>query len=497
MNTRLDQLRDELAAPLPHPDVESLRAFSNETLEWLLKDFATLPQQSIGRAASRREMEELLREPPPQKGSDFSRVLAEFRNKIVPNAFRINHPRFLAFIPAGPSFVSVLADWLCSATNFFSGVWLEASAPSQVELIVLDWFKEFLGYPAEASGILTSGGSEANMTALVVARDRSPPEERRRAVLYITEQRHGSVDRAARIIGILPDQLRPAAADAGYRLYLPALADAVASDRRAGRLPWAVVANAGSTNTGTIDPLAGLAELCRRENLWLHVDAAYGWPAVLVDEEKAAFAGIALADSITLDPHKWFAQPYEAGCVLIREGKRLSQTFRIRPDYMQDVEPASDEINFADQSLALTRRFRALKIWFSIKVLGVEWFRGLVARSCRLAELAQMLLEKSPNFKVISPRQLSVVCFRYVPESFGRQCSEDEESLNRLNLAIVDAARDSGKAFPSSTKLNGQVALRLCFVSWRTTSSDVEAAIELLQELGGQLTMIGAWKAKS
>jgi aromatic-L-amino-acid/L-tryptophan decarboxylase len=488
MNTRLDQLRDELAAPLPHPDIESLRTFSEETLDWLLQDFATLPEQSIGRSASRRELEELLRESPPENGAAFSQVLTEFRNKIVPNSFRINHPRFLAFIPAGPSFISVLADWLCSATNFFSGVWLEASAPSQVELIVLDWFKEFLGYPVEANGILTSGGSEANLTALVVAREKLRPEDRRQGVLYVTEQRHGSVDRAAKIMGLFPDQIRTVPADAGFRLQLQALTEAVAQDRRAERLPWAVVANAGSTNTGTIDPLEPLADLCSKEDLWLHVDAAYGWPAVLVPEEKPAFHGIARADSITLDPHKWFAQPYEAGCILIREGKRLPQTFRIRPDYMQDVEPASDEINFADQGLALTRRFRALKIWFSVKVLGLGWFRELVARSCRLAEFAQMLLEKSPVFQIISPHKLSVVCFRYVPQGLRPSGTAAEEALNRLNLAVVDAARESGKAFPSSTKLNGRVALRLCFVSWRTTSADVEAAVQLLQTLGDRLS---------
>jgi aromatic-L-amino-acid/L-tryptophan decarboxylase len=274
-----------------------------------------------------------------------------------------------------------------------------------------------------------------------------------------------------------------------------ALKEQIAHDQAKSLVPWAVVANAGTTNTGTVDPLEALADVCAmshhtpltiHHSLWFHVDAAYGWPAVLVPEEKHAFRGIERADSITLDPHKWFAQPYEAGCVLIRDGKRLAQTFRIRPDYMRDVEPANDEINFADQGLALTRRFRALKIWFSVKVLGLEWFRELVARSCRLAEFAELRLEQSSVFQILSPRQLSVLCFRYVPAG-ANPSSEAEEWLDHLNLTLVDRARESGKAFPSSTKLNGRICLRLCFVSWRTTSTDVEAAIELLNNIGDQL----------
>ena len=453
----------------------------------MLEDFATSAEHSVGRYRSRPELEKLLRERAPEQGLEFSRVFAEFTSKIVPNSFRINHPRFLAFIPAGPSFISVLGDWLCSATNYFSGVWLEASAPSQVELIVLDWFKVFLGYPAEATGVLTSGGSEANLTGLVVAREALRPEDRRHAVVYVTEQRHGSVDRAAKIMGLFPDQVRAVPVDANFRLHVPALVEAIHQDRAAERLPWALVASAGATNTGTVDPLDALADVCQREGLWLHVDAAYGWPAVLVSTERPAFDGIARADSITLDPHKWFAQTYDVGCLLVRDGKRLPQAFRIRPEYMRDVEPATDEINFADHSLALTRRFRALKIWFSVKVLGIQWHRELIARCCQLADFAQALLMQSSRFEILSPRQLSVICFRYVPTGFRVVSAEDEQELDRLNMAIVDAARASGRAFPSSTKLNGRVALRLCFVSWRTTSSDVEMVVELIGTIGEEL----------
>jgi glutamate/tyrosine decarboxylase-like PLP-dependent enzyme len=477
--------------------VAALEALSAQAMDCVLRHYATLPDQAIGRSGTRAEMETLLREPPPETGQEFARVLAEFSDRVAGRAFRTNHPRFLAFIPGAPTFLSVLGELLCAGTNFFDAVWLEASGPSQVELIVLDWFKEFLGCPPQTRGLLTSGGSEANLTALVAAREPLSLDERGRAVLYLTEQRHWSVDRAARIMGLRADQLRPVPADADFRLQPAALAHAMNNDRAAGLLPWVVVANAGATNTGTVDPLAALADFCREHKLWMHVDAAYGWPAVLTPEGKATLDGIGRADSITLDPHKWFAQTFDAGCVLVREGKLLARAFAIRPEYMQDVAPADDEINFADYGLALTRRFRALKIWLSVKVLGVAWFRSLIEHGCRLADFAQALLERSPVFEVLSPRRLSIVCFRYAPRarsaskgepSLAGAAGSDEDQLDQLNLALVEALRATGRAFISSTRLHGRVALRFCFVNWRTTAADVEEVVRLLGSLGEGLS---------
>lgn len=484
----LDRLRRDLARPLAAPGAGPSRELAVQAMDWVLDHLATLPEQPIGRTASRAEMEQRLREPAPEQGRPPEAVFATFREQIAPFAFRVNHPRFLAFIPSAPAFASVLGDWLCAGANFFAGVWLEAAGPAQVELVVLDWLKGFLGYPSGAAGLLTSGGSEATLTALVVARERLPFAERSRAVLYLTEQRHWSADRAARVIGLHPKQLRPVPADATFRMQPAALRDAVRRDRGAGLLPWAVVANAGATNTGAVDPLAELADACREQRLWLHVDAAYGWAAVLTAEGRALLRGIDWADSVTLDPHKWFGQAFEAGCVLVRDGERLAETFALRPDYMQDVAPGEDEVNFCDQGIALTRRFRALKVWLSVQLLGVGWFRDLAERCCRLAEFAQLLLERSPVFEVLCPRHLSIVCFRYVPAGFQVHGPADEQTLDTLNLALAEALRATGRAFLSTTRLAERVALRLCFVNWRTTSADVDEVIGLLTDLGGRLT---------
>ena len=482
----VEDLRRELEKPLPPPDPAALERYCRQVAEYLVCHFATLPEQSIGRNPTRAEMEALLAEPAPEEGQDFARVLAEFQAKVAPNAFRTSHPRFLAFVPGPPTFLSALGDFLCAGTNFFSGVWLEGAGPAQVEIEVLEWFRDFLGLPPETRGILTAGGSEANLTALVVARETLPIAERARAVLYLTEQRHWSVDRAAQVIGLLPEQVRPVPAAEDLRLMPKALAETIRRDRAAGLRPWAVVANAGATNAGTIDPLDELAGLCEEERLWLHVDAAYGWSAVLTPEGKEDLRGIQRADSITLDPHKWFAQTFGAGCVLVRRGHLLPATFGNRPDYLQDVSPADDEINFADYGLALTRRFRALKIWLSVKVLGVAWYRELVRRGYRLADYAQGLLERAGCFQIVSPRRLSIVCFRYLPAAARLAKGVDNAAFDRLNLALVEALRQTGRAFLSSTRLYGCVALRFCFVNWRTTAGDVEEVVRLLETLGRQ-----------
>jgi aromatic-L-amino-acid decarboxylase len=480
MDDPLHDLRDACAQPLFHPSSEWLQAAGAAVTALVIEDFQKLGDKPVGVTAGRGEMEALFREPPPDDGQDFLKILTQIQAQLIPHTLRPSHPRFWAFIPGAPTFVSILGDWLCAGLNAFAGVWMEAPAATEIELLVLDWFKEFLGYPTQARGILTSGGSEANLTALVVAREKLSFAERPHAILYVSEQRHHSIDRAAKIIGMHPDQIRLVPNDVFQRTDVAALKNAVAADRHARRLPWLVVGNAGATNTGVVDRLDELSAFCRQQKMWLHVDAAYGWSAVLMDEGRGLLRGIEDADSITLDPHKWFGQTFEAGCVLIREGKRLEEAFRLRPEYMQDVAPGEEEINFADHGIALTRRFRALKIWLSMKVLGVGWFRGLVKHCVALAEYAQKLLEQTGDFEIVSPRQLSIVCFRFAPQDWATD-------LDRLNLALCESVRESGRAFLSTTRLNDQVALRFCFVNWRTTAADVEEVVGLLAKLAREM----------
>jgi glutamate/tyrosine decarboxylase-like PLP-dependent enzyme len=487
MSKSLEDLRAGLDRPLEYPEAESLREQADQAVDWLLGHLNGLSDHSVGRVGTRAELNALLAGPPPEEGEGFRQALAGFQDRVAPCAFRLGHPRFLAYMPSAPTFASVLGDLLCAGTNFFCGTWLAGSGPAAVELAVLGWFRNLLGLPAETRGLLTGGGSEANLTALVVAREPLSFEDRARAVLYVSEHRHASVDRAAKVIGFRPEQVRPVSGDAAFRMRPEALAESARRDRDAGRLPWAAVANAGATNTGAVDPLVPLAEVCGAERIWYHVDAAYGWSAALIPEGQAELAGIGRADSVTLDPHKWFAQPFEAGCLLVRDGRRLGDAFRERPDYLQDIgRPDASDFHFADHGLALSRRFRALKIWLSVRALGLGWFRALVSRCCRLAAYSEELLRTRTDFEVLCSRNLSVVCFRYRPG--GRAGGpRDEERLDRLNLALVKELRETGRAVISSTRLGDRVALRLCFVNWRTTAGDVDEVVDLLGALGRRL----------
>lgn len=461
---------------MDHPDLAQLREFAGLTVSWVLNHEAGLASRPVGRGGAPAEMDALLKEPPPWDGSAFADVLGQFDRNVAPYTYPPAHPRFLAFIPGAPTFLSVLGDWLCAGTNFFAGVWFEAAGPARVELLVLDWFRELLGYPETSAGILTGGGSEANLTALVAARERHAVADRGRAVLYVGAQRHWSIDRAARIIGVLPDFICPVEVDANWRMSPDDLARQVQRDRSEGRLPWVAVATAGTTNTGTVDPLSALADVCERERLWMHVDAAYGWAACLTEEGRRLLSGIERADSITFDPHKWLAQAFEVGGLLVRRGEELHQAFAIRPEYMQDVEPAEGEVNFADRGIALSRRFRALKVWLSVKVLGLGWFARLVKHGRALARYAEAKLREA-GFEILSGEQLAIVCFRHVAAGMSG------EQLDTHNRRLLDAVRASGEAFLSSTRLEGRFAIRFCLINWRTSADDVDRVIDVLLRL--------------
>ena len=464
-----DQLRQACSSPCPSPDAAALEEMAGQVSRWVLRRHETLPRQEVGRLAPPSALAPLLQEAAPEAGTPFAQVLERFGSAIAPFAFRIDHPRFLAFVPSAPAPESILADWLASGCNFSSGVWLESAGPSQVELAVLGWFRAILGMPSGSSGLLTGGGSEANLTALAAARHRLSREERPRAVLYVSGQRHWSLDRAAHLLGLWPEQVRPVEIDGERRLSLPALQREIAADRAAGRVPWAIAATAGTTNTGAVDPLPGLAALARREGLWLHVDAAYGWANALDPAGALELAGIGEADSVALDPHKWFAQGFDAGALLVRDPEALERAFRLRPEYLQDAEPTGGAVNFCDRGIALTRRFRALKIWFSVQALGLGWFRGMVRHTRALARYAGHALAEA-GFEIVSPPRMGVVCFRW-------------GASDEANRALADAARRTGELFVATTALDGAAVLRFCFVNWRACADDVDAAVALLARL--------------
>ncbi|MGH8203374.1 MAG: pyridoxal phosphate-dependent decarboxylase family protein, partial [Steroidobacteraceae bacterium] len=338
-----------------------MRELAERATEALIRRIEGLGNERPWRGASRSELERLLREPPPEQGQDPLEVVDRVLRDVLPVAARVDHPRFFAFVPSAPTWPGVIADYLAAGFNTFQGTWLGSGGPSQLELVVIDWFRQWIGYPETGGGLFTSGGSAAILDALVAAREQAGSPDR--PAIFMSDQTHSAVERAARIIGVRSDGIVKIPADDEFRLPTAALADALAMARSAGFTPIAVCANAGTTNTGSIDPLPEIASYCESEKIWLHVDAAYGGFAVLCDRGRELLDGLDRADSISLDAHKWLFQPFEAGCLMVRDVATLTRAFSVSPDYLQDTKLGLEHVNFADRGYQLTRSFRALKVW--------------------------------------------------------------------------------------------------------------------------------------
>jgi len=458
-----------------HPlamDIEAMRRAGYATVDALVDRLADPAADPVLRRAGPAEMRARLGGPPPEQPGDYEAVLTRVLADVLPEASRTDHPGYFAFIASFTTWPAALAELMAAAANPYCGAWMEAAAATQIELEVVDWFRTWLGMPDSTAGLLVTGGSAANLTALLVAREAAggPSGD---SVVYVSDQAHSSLARTARAMGLRPQQVRVLPTDDRWRLVPETVAAAVRADRAAGRIPFALCASAGSTNTGAVDPLSDLAGTCAAEGLWLHVVAAYGGFAALAPQGRAALAGIERADSVTLDPHKWLFQPMECGSVLIRDGARLERTFAIHPDYLDNAGARDEgEVNFADRGLQLSRGFRALKVWMSVQTFGLAAFRAAVQRGLELAEYAESLVRGRAELTLMAPATLGIVCFRREWPGAG------EAETERLGLALVDELERSGTALVSTTRLAGRHAVRLCVLNPTSTEEDVRRVIE-------------------
>jgi glutamate/tyrosine decarboxylase-like PLP-dependent enzyme len=457
-------------------DAEAMRALGYRTVDMLV---ARLTDPAIPplRRATPAEMRARLAGPPPQDGRDFEAIMEQLERDVLPFMSRGDHPGFFAFVPFCGTWPGALGDFVASACNVYAGSWMESAGPTQLELEVLNWFKAWIGYPLDAGGILVGGGSAANLTALACARETLVGAMSTDVVGYVSDQAHSSIGRAARVLGFRPEQIRVLPHDDGFRLAPRTLAAAMDADLRAGRRPLFVAATAGTTNTGAIDPLGELSALCRERGVWLHVDAAYGGFAALTERGSAALAGIELADSVTLDPHKWLYQPYECGALLVRDDQILRSAFQMTPDYLQDSEVAAGEVNLSDRGVQLTRSSRAFKVWLSLQYFGARAFTTAIDRSLDLARLVAERVERSDALELMAPPSLGIVCFR----RHFRGVAGDAREADLRNAALVAAVEASGHGLVSSTVLRGRYALRMCVMNHTTTAADVERVMDLFE----------------
>lgn len=457
---------------------ELMLDLARQAAELLVDRFRNLPEENAWDGDFRRSLESQLLEDPPEEGRAPTEVLDRVAQEVFPYAARHDHPRFFAFIPSAPTWPGILGDFLAAGYSFNVCTWLAASGPSQLELVVIDWFRRWIGYPDSAGGVLTSGGSAAALNAFVAAREKAGNPER--STVYMSDQSHSAQNRAARIIGVRPEYIRTVPIDDTFRLDLGALARAVADDRAAGLTPMVICANAGATGNGAIDPLEEMADLCDAENIWLHTDASYGGFALLTDKGKELMRGIERSDSVALDGHKWLFQPYEVGCLLVKDLRTLENAFSVHHDVLQDMIWGESHPNFSDRNLQLSRGFRALKIWMSIQTFGLGAFRRAITRSMDLAARAGEYARESSVLELLAPVSLGIVCFRINP-SDARLGENDLDDVNRKALARVVW---EDRAFISSTMVGSRFSLRMCIMNHNSTWTDVLETLEFIEEVG-------------
>lgn len=433
----------------------------------------------VANTANRMEIDSLFSEEAPENPMPANDVLSFVLKNVMTHSNIMTHPKTYAFVPGPSNYISVMSDALATGFNIFAGGWIGSSAAAGIEISTLNWLLKLFGFPVKkGGGIFTSGGSMANLTALATARKVKCGEDFSKAVIYLSDQAHSSNIKAINILGFRKEQVRIIPTDMEFKLSINKLKNAIAKDKLEGLQPFCLIASSGTTNTGTVDPLEDLAAICKKENIWLHVDGAFGAAVILSKRGKKLLKGIEKADSITVDPHKWLFQPYEIGCLLVQNHKWLSGTFTEKPVYLRDIEGNESEINFYDHGIELTRHFRALKFYMSVKTFGLQAFRKAIDYNLDLADQVEAELRKSKKWEVISPATLSIINFRYNPvnENFT------EKQLDQINQKISVRMMDSREALLVTTILQGQVVLRMCLINPRTTLEDVKSTLELCEK---------------
>ena len=460
------------ASPFPlEPDPAELEAQTRAVADFVLAHVASLGHQPSFDLDGIEALLASFREPVPEAGRALPGLL-ERLGPAIAKSYNTAGPGYLAYIPGGGVYSSALADFIATATNRYVGVTAAAPALAQIEETSVAWLCTLMGLPAAARGILTSGGSLSNFSALVTAREERLDEDFQEATIYLSEETHHCVAKAARLAGFPRSSLRTLPTDARFRLVPQALEAAIREDRTQGRRPFLVVVNVGTTNTGAVDPLPEIVGIAREHGLWVHADAAYGGFFRLAPGGEALLRGIEDCDSITLDPHKGLFLPYGLGALLVRDGGALARAHRESASYVQDVTDEGS-LGFADLSPELSRDFRGLRLWLPLMLHGVAAFRKQLVEKLALARWAYEQLAADPRFELLDEPQLSVVAFRL------RAPEEKAERLGPELLRRVNARR---RVFLSSTRMGGRYVLRLCVLSFRTHEDRVREAIQALRE---------------
>ena len=464
---------------LDPPDWNAARALGRDMVDEMLTWLETVRERPVWQPIP-PAAREFLTEPLPREGQGLERVYEDFRRHVLPHPLGNVHPRFWGWVIGTGSGTGALAEMLAAAMN--PNVGGGDQIANHLELEVLGWLKEMMGFPPTSSGLLVSGGSMANLVGLTVARNAKAEADiledglaaaPRPMVLYASRETHNSVRKAVGLLGLGRRALREIAVDAEFRIDVAALRRAVAEDRKAGRHPFCVVGNAATVNTGAFDDLPALADLCRDEGLWFHVDGAFGALPAISPALRPLVRGMDRADSLAFDLHKWMYMPFEAGCALVRHSEEHYRSFTVPADYLSHTTRgiAAAPVWLSDYGVQLTRGFRALKVWMLLKEHGVDKYARLLEQNVAQALYLASLVEASPELELLAPVPLNIVCFRY------RDPRLDDAALDRLNEEILGDLQEEGIAVPSATVLGGRYALRVCIVNHRSRREDFDLLV--------------------
>jgi len=451
------------------PDAATVHEMTRLVADFVEGQVATIGEQPAHDLDGVEAIVEAFRRPAPEEGAPLDAIVGALAGAIR-KSFNTAGPGYLAFIPGGGLYASALADFIACAVNRYVGVTRAAPALVQIERTVLAWLADIVGYPASASGILTSGGSLANLSAIVAARTDRLPEDFLGGVLYVSEHTHHSIAKAARIAGFPASSIHAVPVDARFRMIPAELARAIRRDRDGGRKPFLVVPTIGTTNTGAIDPVPAIVEIARREGLWVHADAAYGGFFRLVDGGDTLLAGMGDCDSITIDPHKGLFLPYGTGCLLVRERAALRRAHEGSAAYLQDANEGGEDPGFDELSPELSRDFRGLRVWLPMRIHGLGAFRAALAEKLALTRWAYDELRRDARFEIVDEPQLSVVAFRM------------KDRGDEINAELMRRVNARKRVFLSSTDIHGKYTLRICVLSFRTHREHVEEAVRALRE---------------
>jgi L-2,4-diaminobutyrate decarboxylase len=416
----------------------------------------------------------------PTQTRTVEEVIGEM-NDIYAFRTRVGHPRFLSAIPSVATPTSWLGDVITSAFNAFSGVWRGGPGIATIEVELIAWLAAQIGLPSSAGGLFVSGGSVANLTAMTAARDqRLKQEDRSKGIIYFSDQAHFCVPKALRILGFFDNQMRQIPSDKNFCMDVAKLEETIIADKRQGLVPFLVVANCGTTNTGAIDPLDEIADLAQEHNLWMHADGAYGASVALSGQYRSLVAGLKRVDSVAWDAHKWLFQTFGCAITLIRDRRHLAESFTLSGVYLQDTVSGEDQPNFFNYGIELTRPARHMRLWFSLRVLGVDTIAQMIDHGCLVAAAAEAKLATLQHWKITSPARLSTITFRFCPEGM------DESTADQLNGIISKDAEQQNIAIIHTTQVHDRTSLRICSINPLTTVACMEQIIEQLHAIASK-----------